>query len=248
MAQKSSVPALNPALAAEQAAYQALLKLRAREFEVIRRNSRQQRQGGRNSGGNRSRRQLQQLELTDEENRYEDQRTARAQQERLSQREQEQRETGQVLNRLRELAQRQNDVNDRLKELQSALEAAKTPARRARKSSGSSRGSGTSSNKSSAIPMSSENGWSAKRTETEWPTLASRSTRAVSTSVKHPRRSKQGRIPQALTEGGPSGPAIQRPARRAAQGGREPLLGGNDRDARPGAASRRESEETLRAA
>ena len=129
VAQKSSVAGLNPALAAEQAAYQALLKLRAREFEVIRGN-RRQRQSGRNSGGNQSRRQLQQLELTDEENRYEDQRTARAQQERLSQREQQQRETGQVLNRLRELAQRQNDVNDRVKELQSALEAAKTPQAR----------------------------------------------------------------------------------------------------------------------
>jgi hypothetical protein len=130
VAQKSSVPALSSALAAEQAAYQALLKLRAREFEVIRSNSRQQRQAGRNSGGNQSRRQLQELELTDEENRYEDQRTARAQQENLSQKEREQRETGQVLNRLRELAQRQNDVNNRLKELQSALEAAKAPQAR----------------------------------------------------------------------------------------------------------------------
>ena len=35
-----------------------------------------------------------------------------------------------MLNRLRELAQRQNDLNDRLKELQSALEAAKTPPAR----------------------------------------------------------------------------------------------------------------------
>ena len=128
--QKSSVAGLTPALAAEQKAYQALLKLRAREFEVIRRNSRQQRQSGRNSSGNRSQRQLQQLELSDEQNRYEDQRTARSQQANLSQREQQQRETNQVLNRLRELAQRQNDVNNRLKELQSALEAAKTqPAR-----------------------------------------------------------------------------------------------------------------------
>jgi hypothetical protein len=125
VAQQSAVKSLHPALAAEQAAYQALLKLRAREFQVIR-GSRNQRQNGRNSGGNRSQRQLQQLELTDDENRYEDQRTARAQQERLSQREQEQRETRQVLSRLRELAQRQNDVNERLKELQSALEAAKT--------------------------------------------------------------------------------------------------------------------------
>ena len=35
-----------------------------------------------------------------------------------------------MLNRLRELAQRQTDLNDRLKELQSALEAAKTPQAR----------------------------------------------------------------------------------------------------------------------
>ena len=128
--QKSSVAGLTPALAAEQAAYQALLKLRAREFEVIRRNSRSSDKAAETPAATSSQRQLQQLELTDEENRYEDQRTARAQQGGLSQREQQQRETGQVLNRLRELAQRQNDVNDRLKELQSALEAAKTqPAR-----------------------------------------------------------------------------------------------------------------------
>ena len=98
------------------------------EFEVIRNNSRQRSQSSRNASNRNSQRQLQELELTDDENRYEDQRTAKAQQEKLSQREQEQRETRQVLNRLRELAQRQSDVNDRLKELQSALEAAKTQA------------------------------------------------------------------------------------------------------------------------
>ena len=36
-----------------------------------------------------------------------------------------------MLNRLRELAQRQSDLNDRLKEVQSALEAAKDPQARA---------------------------------------------------------------------------------------------------------------------
>ena len=126
VADNASIPALNPALAAEQAAYQALLKLRAREFQVIRNNSRRQQQGGRSSGGRMAQRQLQQLELTSDENRYEEQRSARARQENLSQREREQSETRQVLNRLRELAQRQSDVNERLKELQSALEAAKT--------------------------------------------------------------------------------------------------------------------------
>jgi hypothetical protein len=126
VADNASIPALHPALAAEQAAYQALLKLRAREFQVIRNNSRRQQQGGQSSGNRMSQRQLQQLELTSDENRYEEQRSARARQENLSQREREQRETRQVLNRLRELAQRQSDVNERLKELQSALEAAKT--------------------------------------------------------------------------------------------------------------------------
>ncbi len=130
VADKASIPALNPALAAEQGAYQALLKLRAREFQIIRNNARRQQQGGRSSGGGMAQRQLQQLELTDDENRYEEQRSARAQQQNLSQREREQRETRQVLNRLRELAQRQSDVNERLKELQSALEAVKTPQAR----------------------------------------------------------------------------------------------------------------------
>ncbi len=129
VAEKSSIKALTPALASEQAAYQALLKLRAREFQVIRNNSRQ-RQSGRSSAGRQQQRQLQQLELTSDENRYEEQRTARAQEQRLTQREREQRETRQVVNRLRELAQRQTDVNERLKELQSALEAAQTPQAR----------------------------------------------------------------------------------------------------------------------
>lgn len=119
----TSIAAHTPALAAEQAAYQALLKLRAREFEVTRSRSRQRnQQGGQASAGSPSQQQLQQLELSNEENRYEEQSTARAQ----SQREQEQRETRQVISRLRELAQRQTDLNDRLKELQSALEEAKT--------------------------------------------------------------------------------------------------------------------------
>ena len=42
-----SIAELRPSLAAEQAAYQALLKLRAREFEVSRQRSRQQQGGGR---------------------------------------------------------------------------------------------------------------------------------------------------------------------------------------------------------
>ncbi len=123
-ADHASIKALSPALVAEQAAYQALLKLRAREFQVTR-NSRS-RSRSQSSAASPNQRQLQQLELSAEEKRYEEQRTARSQQQNQTQREREQSENRQVLNRLRELAQRQNDLNERLKELQSALEAAKT--------------------------------------------------------------------------------------------------------------------------
>ncbi len=89
---------LRPALSAEQAAYQALLKLRAREFQVVR--GAQQR-GGANAGqgGNsRSQRQLDQLELRADENRYETQSRASNPEENAAQR-----ESREVLNRLRDL-------------------------------------------------------------------------------------------------------------------------------------------------
>ena len=111
---------LDRAIDAEQSAYQALLKLRDREFEVVQGSPGQQ--GGGASAGGPSQRQLQQLELSDDENRYEQQRSAA--QESGDQADQAQRELRQVLNRLRELARRQNDLNDRIKELQSALAAA----------------------------------------------------------------------------------------------------------------------------
>src|SRR5581483_1599925 len=106
---------LQPALAAEQAAYQALLKLRAREHNIMRGSPSK---GG--QAGSRSSAQLSQLELKNTDNRYEQQRTAE-QQETAAQR-----ETRQVLNRLRELAQRQADLNERIKEMQSALAEAQT--------------------------------------------------------------------------------------------------------------------------
>jgi len=113
---------LQTALAAEQSAYQALLKLRAREHEVVRANPSSQ---GAGAGSNsRSQQQLQQLQLRDDQNRYETESTARQQQE------QQVRETRQVLNRLRELARRQGDLNQRLKELNAALEEARTEQER----------------------------------------------------------------------------------------------------------------------
>ena len=106
---------LAQALPAEQAAYQALLKMQARETQVSRKNSKK---GG--GGQQANQRQIDQLDLKQSENRYETQRQAKAPQN------QERREQLAVMNRLQELARRQNDINERMKELQTALQEAKT--------------------------------------------------------------------------------------------------------------------------
>ena len=110
---------LAQALSHEQAAYQALLRLQSRETSVARRN---RKQGGGGGGGNQ--RQLDQLELEQSENRYETQRVARSPQN------QERREQLAVMNRLQELARRQQDLNERLREVQASLQEAKTEAER----------------------------------------------------------------------------------------------------------------------
>lgn len=125
--QAPSAAPLSPALAAEQAAYQSLLKLRAREHEVVRQEQRQQRsqqqqQQQQSARSQQQQQQLNQLELNNDENRYQTQRAAQAQQPETP----EERENRQVLNRLKELARRQHDLNERVKELQSALEEAQT--------------------------------------------------------------------------------------------------------------------------
>jgi hypothetical protein len=112
---------LTPALGAEQSAYQELLKLRDREFQVA-----QGRRGtGRNSGSSaRLQQQLQQLQLTQQENRYETQRLAQSREQTA------QREDLQVLNRLRELARRQNEMSDKLREAEAALRQARNEQQR----------------------------------------------------------------------------------------------------------------------
>lgn len=122
--ENSAVGPLRPALTAEQAAYQALLKLRAREHEVVRSQQSQSSSSSSSSSSARQQQQLQQLELDNEENRYETERAARSEQEQAD------RENRQVLNRLGELARRQSDLNERLKEMQSALEEAATEEER----------------------------------------------------------------------------------------------------------------------
>jgi len=117
----NSPKALPPALASEQSAYQALLRLAAREIQVA---PGQPGQRGESSRGQRAQRQLNQLDLRQAQNRYETERQAAPPQNP------QQREQLQAFNRLKELAQRQQDVNERLRELQAALQAAQTEQER----------------------------------------------------------------------------------------------------------------------
>lgn len=114
---KAEPKKLEAAVAAQQASYQALLKLAEREFKV------NEKKGGKQGkGGEQGRQgQLDQLELKMNQNRYEQQKQAKAE----PQQSPEQKENLQFMSRLRELAQRQSDLNERLKELQTALQEAK---------------------------------------------------------------------------------------------------------------------------
>ena len=114
-------PPLSDALSAEQAAYNGLLKLAAHEFRVQRQ---QQGKGKGQQQGDKQRAQLDQLEMKDEKKRYETQKEAEQPQN------EQQKEQLAVLNRLKELAQRQADINERVKELQTAMEEAKTEKER----------------------------------------------------------------------------------------------------------------------
>ena len=107
-----SIPALTTALVHEQKAYQLILKAQPDESNVT------QGGGGGGGGGGRSQQQLNQLELTEEQDRYETQSQAQGMQD------EQQNEALQNLNRLKELARRQEDLNERLQELQTALNEA----------------------------------------------------------------------------------------------------------------------------
>src|SRR5277367_1127878 len=111
---------LPTAVAAEQAAYQALLKLDPHEFQV---NRSRRSKGGK--AGQPDQRQMEQLELTPEEQRYETERQAAATPTGA------QKEQLEAADRLKQLAQRQQDLNDRLRELQTALQQAHTEEEKA---------------------------------------------------------------------------------------------------------------------
>ncbi len=115
----NSLSPLPKALAEEQAAFQDLLKLQAREFQVAKAQKQQGPPQKQESQRNQS--QIDQLDLKQEENRYETERQATAPQQDAAKQEQLEQ-----INRLKELAQRQQDINEKLKELQTALQEAKT--------------------------------------------------------------------------------------------------------------------------
>jgi hypothetical protein len=110
---KKSPDKLPAAIAAEEAAYQALLKVMPREYRMTR-----SRSGSQSGQSEAQRRQMDQLEMPKEENRYETERQATAPPNA------QQREQLQTADRLKELAQRQQDLNERLRELQNSLQAA----------------------------------------------------------------------------------------------------------------------------
>jgi hypothetical protein len=117
---------LADAMTTEQVIVQTLLKLRVAENQV---RLQQRSQGGGGGGGSSaSQQQMQQLELDNDRNRYESER--QAQQQQKEEQTEQQRQQLQVLNRLKELARRQQMVNDRLKQLESELRTAKTEKER----------------------------------------------------------------------------------------------------------------------
>ena len=120
-AESATAGELTPALAAEQSAYQELLKLREREHQIARSRSNSSRASANSA---QSQQQLQQLDLTQREDRYETQRMAQPQQQTNRQ------EDLQVLNRLRDLARRQNEMSDRLREAEAALRQAQNQQER----------------------------------------------------------------------------------------------------------------------
>ncbi|MFO1096579.1 MAG: hypothetical protein U0992_25215, partial [Planctomycetaceae bacterium] len=113
---EGSVEPLTPARTESQSAYQELLRLRDRLHVV-----QQAQAGGRGGGGGGGQmdRQLSQLELRNDRNRYETERQA------PEARAAQGREQLQALNRLQELAQRQADLNKRIKELDDRRRLAK---------------------------------------------------------------------------------------------------------------------------
>ncbi|MHB1079919.1 MAG: hypothetical protein ACYC67_10975 [Prosthecobacter sp.] len=116
-AEKKRSP-LNQALTFEQTALEWLHRAQSREHQVMRQNSPPPPGAGQQANKN----QLMDLELKQKEQRYEEEKAATEEQTA------EQQENLQVLNRLKELARRQEALAEKIKELQNQMANAKTEA------------------------------------------------------------------------------------------------------------------------
>ena len=114
-AEKKRSP-LNQALTFEQTALEWLHRAQSREHQVMRQNSPPQPGAGQEANKN----QIMDLELKQQDQRYEEEKAATDEQTA------EQQENLQVLNRLKELARRQEALAEKMKELQNQLAKAKT--------------------------------------------------------------------------------------------------------------------------
>lgn len=111
---------LQDALRSERKAYEGLLRLRAREHEIVQSQKPNQSKSSQSASQQNRQQQIDQLKLDEEENRYETEQQA-AEAEPAAQR-----EMRQVMNRLEELARRQKDLNEQLKELETAIQEAES--------------------------------------------------------------------------------------------------------------------------
>ncbi len=115
-ADKKRAP-LNQALTYEQSALEWLHRAQSREHQVMRQNSPPPQPG---AGQQANKNQLMDLELKQQDQRYEEEKAAAEEQTA------EQQENLQVLNRLKELARRQEALAEKMKELQNQIAQAKT--------------------------------------------------------------------------------------------------------------------------
>ncbi|MCY2999741.1 MAG: hypothetical protein NT168_16710 [Planctomycetota bacterium] len=112
--------ALRGAIKQMRGAYEGLLRLRAREHEVSQSQQQQSSNQKSQSASERNRQeQIQQLQLEQDPSRYEEESQP------MTEEENSQREMRQVMNRLDELARRQEDLNEQVRELDLALQSAK---------------------------------------------------------------------------------------------------------------------------
>jgi hypothetical protein len=118
LAREESEPrSLHEAWKEERSAYEGLLQLRTREFNI----AQSQSQSSSSSASQRNRQQqIDQLRLDNEENRYQSESQPDSTQANVE------REMRQVMNRLEELARRQEDLNEQIRETELALREAKT--------------------------------------------------------------------------------------------------------------------------